>query len=107
MLLHLYIFANYKLHIQKVMFFKSHDVHTTNPFSLYWKKNWKFQIVHMEGGVQIEAKGLGVSLRAPFLPNDNPIVAADSLILKEENNRRSLYNSWRFQTSNNKLKKTN
>ena len=54
-----------------------------------------FQIVHMEGGIHIEAKGLGISLRAPFLPNDNPLIAADSLILREEKNRKSLYNSWK------------
>jgi len=66
------------------MFFKSPKVYISNPFSLYWKKNWTFQIVHMEGGIHIEAKGLGVSLRAPFMPNDNPLIAADSLILREE-----------------------
>ena len=52
-------------------------------------------MVHMEGGIYIEAKGLGVLLRAPLMPNDNPIIAADSLILKEEKNRKSLYNSWK------------
>ena len=77
------------------MFFKSPKVYISNPFSLYWKKNWTFQIVHMEGGIHIEAKGLGVSLRAPFMPNDNPLIAADSLILREEKNRKSLYNSWK------------
>ena len=77
------------------MFFKSRGVYRSNPFSLYWKNNWTFQIVHMEGGIHIEAKGLGISLRAPFMPNDNPLIAADSLILGEEKNRKSLYNSWR------------
>ncbi|MBR87145.1 MAG: copper-binding protein [Rhodospirillaceae bacterium] len=75
----------------------------SNPFTLYWKKNWTFQIVHMEGGIHIEAKGLGVSIRAPFEPNDNPMIAADSLILKEEKNRQSLYNSWKLKISNQKL----
>ena len=42
------------------MFFKSRGVYISNPFSLYWKKNWTFQIVHMEGGIYIEAKGLGL-----------------------------------------------
>ena len=83
------------------MFFKSRGIYISNPFSLYWKKNWTFQIVHMEGGIYIEAKGLGISLRAPFKPNDNPLVAADSLILREEKNRKSLYNSWKLK----KLKK--
>ena len=85
------------------MFFKSRDVYISNPFKLYWKKNWTFQIVHMEGGIQIEAKGLGISIRAPFEPNDNPMIAADSLILREEKNRQSLYNSWKLKISNQKL----
>ena len=85
------------------MFFKSRGIYISNPFSLYWKKNWTFQIVHMEGGIYIEAKGLGISLRAPFCPNDNPMIAADSLILREEKNRKSLYNSWKLKTSNKKL----
>ena len=75
------------------MFIKNLGVYINNPFSLYWKKNWTFQIVHMEGGIHIEAKGLGVSLRAPFMPNDNPLIAADSLILREEEIKKSLYNS--------------
>ena len=51
----------------------------------------------MEGGIHNEAKGLGVSLRAPFMPNDNPLIAADNLILREEKNRKSLYNSWKLK----------
>ena len=85
------------------MFFKSRGVYISNPFKLYWKKNWPFQIVHMEGGIHIEAKGLGISISAPFEPNDNPMIAADSLILREERNRQSLYNSWKFKRSNQKL----
>ena len=77
------------------MFVKSSGVYISNPFSLYWKKNWTFQIVHMEGCIHIEAKGLGVSLRAPFMPNDNPLIAGDSLIIREEKNKKSLYNSWK------------
>ena len=38
-----------------------------NPFSIYWNKNWTFQIVHMEGGNYIEAKGLGVSNKKAFI----------------------------------------
>ena len=49
----------------------------------------------MEGGIHIEAKGLGISLRAPFMPSDNPLIAADSLIFKEEKNRKSFYNYWK------------
>tara|TARA_Y100001968_G_scaffold241004_1_gene224560 strand:- start:10 stop:189 length:180 start_codon:yes stop_codon:yes gene_type:complete len=58
----------------------------------------------MEGGIFLEAKGLGVSLRAPFFPNENPLIAADSLILREEKNRRSLYNSWKMKASTQKKK---
>jgi len=57
----------------------------------------------MEGGIHIEAKGLGISMRAPFKPNDNPMIAADSLILREEKNRKSLYNSWKLKRCNQKL----
>ena len=82
------------------MFFKSSGVYISNPFKLYWEKNWTFQIVHMEGGIHIEAKGLGISLRAPFLPNDNMLIAADRLILKEEKYRNSLYNAWKSRYNN-------
>ncbi len=85
------------------MFFKSRGVYISNPFKLYWKKNWTFQIVHMEGGIHIEAKDLGISIRAPFEPSDNPMIAADSLILREEKNRQSLYNSWKLKRINQKL----
>ena len=85
------------------MFVKSSGVYICNPFSLYWKKSWTFQIVHMEGGIHIEAKGLGISIRAPFEPNDNPMIAADSLILREEINRKYLYSSWKLKRSNQKL----
>ncbi len=66
-----------------------------NPFSIYWNKNWTFQIVHMEGGIYIEAKGLGVLLRRPFLVNENPLTAADNLVYEEDRNRKSLFNSWK------------
>ena len=67
----------------------------TNPFSLYWNKNWTFQIVHMEGGIYIEAKGLGILLRRPYQPTESPFMAADNLVLSEDKNRRSLFNSWK------------
>ena len=51
----------------------------------------------MEGRIHIEAKDLGVFLRVPFMPNDNPLIAADNLILREEKNRKSLYSSWKSQ----------
>ena len=77
------------------MFYKSRGVYMSNPFSLYWKKNWTFQIVHTEGGTYIEAKGLGVLIREPFLPTQSPSIAADDLVLNEDKNRRSLFNSWK------------
>ena len=66
-----------------------------NPFSLYWNKNWTFQLVHMEGGIYLEAKGLGILLRRPFLANENPLTAADNLVYSEDKNRKSLFNSWK------------
>ncbi len=66
-----------------------------NPFSIYWNKNWSFQIVHMEGGTYIEAKGLGVILRKPLPATESPHTAADNLVLSEDKNRKSLFNSWR------------
>ena len=66
-----------------------------NPFSLYWNKNWTFQIVHMEGGIYLEAKGLGILIRKPFLPTENPLNAADNLVSFEDKNRKCFYNSWK------------
>ena len=66
-----------------------------NPFSIYWNKNWTFQIVHMEGGIYIEAKGLGVLIRKPLLATESPFAAADSLVCAEDKNRKSLFNSWK------------
>ena len=66
-----------------------------NPFSLYWNKNWTFQIVHMEGGIYLEAKGLGILIRKPFLPHESPLMAADNLVNSEDKNRKSLFNSWK------------
>ena len=38
----------------------------------------------MEGGIHIEAKGLAISIRTPFELNENLMIVADSLILREE-----------------------
>ncbi len=70
-----------------------------NPFSIYWNKNWTFQIVHMEGGIYIEAKGLGVRLRKPFLTTESPVTAADNLVYGEDKNRKSFFNSWKSRKS--------
>ena len=65
-----------------------------NPFTIYWNKNWTFQLVHMEGGIFLEAKGLGIKIRKPFLPTESPLTAADNLVSKEDKNRQALFNSW-------------
>lgn len=49
----------------------------------------------MEGGIYIEAKGLGILIRKPFSPDENPLMAADNLIYSEDKNRKSLFNSWK------------
>ncbi len=67
----------------------------SNPFSIYWNKNWTFQIVHMEGGIHIEAKGLGVLIRKPLLTNESPLTAADNLMYNEDKNRKFLFKSWK------------
>ena len=69
----------------------------SNPFSLYWNKDWKFQIVHMSEGIHIEGYCLGLFLRAPFTPNENPHQAADQLVVNEDRRRKSLASSWRSQ----------
>ena len=66
-----------------------------NPFTLYWNKNWTFQIVHMEGGIYIEAKGLGVLIRKPLVATESPFTAADNLVNSEDKNRKLLFNSWK------------
>ncbi len=76
----------------------SHSGNMHNPFYIYWNKNWKFQIVHMEGGIYIEAKGLGVLIRKPLLANESPFAAADNLVYNEDKNRNSLFNSWKSKT---------
>ncbi len=70
-----------------------------NPFTIHWKKNWIFQIVHLEGGIYLEAKGFGIMLRKPFLPTENPLIAADNLVYSEDKNRKYLFNSWKSKNS--------
>jgi hypothetical protein len=71
-----------------------------NPFSVYWNKNWTFQIVHMEGGIYIEAIGLGALIRKPLLATDSPFTAADNLVYDEDKNRKFLFNSWKSKIIN-------
>tara|TARA_B100000700_G_C14266085_1_gene499324 strand:+ start:170 stop:343 length:174 start_codon:yes stop_codon:yes gene_type:complete len=57
----------------------------------------------MEGGIYLEAKGLGILIRKPFLPTESPLTAADNLIYSEDKNRKSLFNSWK----SNKVRNVN
>ncbi len=66
-----------------------------NPFKLYWAEEWTFQIVHMYGGIHLEAHGLGICLRSTLLPSDNILIAADNLIFKEDRKRKALKNHWK------------
>ena len=70
-----------------------------NPFTVFWNKDWSFQIVHMEGGIYIEATGLGVKIRKPFLATESPLKAADNLVYGEDKNRKSLFNSWKSKNN--------
>ena len=44
----------------------------TNPFRLRWLQGWTFQVVLMEGHVQVEAVGFGICLRTAVLPGESP-----------------------------------
>ncbi len=66
-----------------------------NNFSIYWNKNWTFQIVHMEGGIYIAARGLGVLIRKSLLAPESPFNTADNLVHSEDKNRKFLFNSWK------------
>ena len=54
----------------------------------------------MEGGIYIEAKGLGVLIRKPLLATDSPFTAADNLVHSEDKNRKFLFNSWKSKRTN-------
>ena len=66
----------------------------SNPFRLRWLEGWTFQVVLMEGHVQVEAQGFGITLRTPVLPQETPQAAADRLVLDEDRRRRSLHQAW-------------
>ena len=66
----------------------------TNPFRLRWLQGWTFQVVLMEGHVQVEAHGFGIRLRTAVMPGESPHVAADRLVLSEDRRRRALHNAW-------------
>ena len=48
----------------------------------------------MEGGIYIEAKGLGALIRKPLLATESPFTAAYNLVYIEDKNRNHLFNSW-------------
>jgi len=66
----------------------------TNPFRVRWLQGWLFQIVFMEGHVQVEAHGFGICLRTAVLPGESPRSAADRLVLAEDRRRRALHHAW-------------
>ena len=67
----------------------------TNPFQVRWLEGWTFEVMLMEGKVQVEAKGFGIKSRTPVYPGETPTAAADRLVLAEDRRRRSLYQAWR------------
>ena len=66
----------------------------TNPFRLRWLEGWTFQVVLMEGHVQVEASGFGITLRTPVRPQEAPQAAADRLVLDEDRRRRAMRQAW-------------
>ena len=54
----------------------------------------------MEGGIYLEAKGLGALIRKPLLATESPYTAADNLVHDEDKNRTSLFNSWKSKNFN-------
>ncbi len=66
----------------------------SNPFRIRWLRGWTFQIVFMEGKVQVEAQGFGICLRTALNPGESPTAAADRLVLAEDRRRRALYQAW-------------
>ena len=66
----------------------------SNPFRIRWLRGWTFQIVFMEGKVQVEAHGFGICLRTSLNSGESPTAAADRLVLAEDRRRRALYQAW-------------
>ena len=66
----------------------------TNPFRLRWLQGWTFQVVFMDGAVQVEAQGFGIRLRTALLQGESPQRAADRLVLAEDQRRRALHQAW-------------
>ena len=66
-----------------------------NPFKIRWLKGWTFQIVYMNGKINIEANGFGIGIRTELLPGESPITAADRLVYTEDRKRKTLYYLWK------------
>lgn len=66
----------------------------TNPFQVRWLQGWTFEVVLMEGQVQVEARGFGICLRTPLYPGESPQMAADRLVTAEDGRRRALHQAW-------------
>ncbi len=66
-----------------------------NLLSIYWNKNWSFQIVNMEGATYIEAKGLDALIRKPLKANKRKVTETDNLVHGEDKNRTPLFNFWK------------
>ena len=50
----------------------------------------------MEGGIHIEAKGLGVLIRKPLLATESPFITADNLVHSEDKKRKFLFRRFLF-----------
>ncbi len=74
-----------------------------NPFYLWWLGEWKFQLVLMEGKVNIEGYGLGICLSTSLQPGESPKTAADRLVLTENTKRKSMYKAWKNNQNNRNL----
>ena len=65
-----------------------------NPFHVRWLQGWTFQLVLMEGKVQVEAHGFGICIRTALFHGETPQDAADRLVLQEDTRRHALHQSW-------------
>ncbi len=65
-----------------------------NPFHVRWLQGWTFQLVLMEGKVQVEAHGFGICIRTAVMHGETPQDAADRLVLQEDTRRHALHQSW-------------
>ncbi|TGG79016.1 MAG: copper-binding protein [Aphanocapsa feldmannii 277cV] len=66
-----------------------------NPFQVRWLEGWSFQLILQGGRPVVEAQGFGVWLQKPLLPGESPGEAADRILWREEQRRRSMHGAWR------------